>query len=205
MQICSATIRLAGSVQNTVFRSNITPAEILILQAIHGGDAVIDILPIEKIERTQNAEWDRLTGLYDRSGGPDTPDGKDDVSIVSRLFPGAVKRLPVSLSEIGLETNEAPNEDKAEPEVAEKPKRGGRKAADPAAVIAAAPTADAIPAAAPAPAPAPVTEEAPAFVEGESADKPATDPVGDQWKAAAASHEDSLAAALSADAGNEDD
>lgn len=204
MQICSATIRLAGSVQNTVFRSDITPAEILVLQAIHGGDAVIDILPIEKVERSQNAEWDRLTSRYDRSGGPDTPDGKEDVSIVSRLFPGAVKRLPVTLSEIGLEVNEAP-EPKGEPEVAEKPKRGGRKAADPAAVIAAAPTADAIPVAEAAPVPAPAEREAPAFVEGENADKPATDPVGDQWKAAAASHEDSLAAALSADVDNEGD
>lgn len=203
MQICSATIRLAGSVQNTVFRNDITPAEILVLQAIHGGDAVIDILPIEKVERSQNAEWDRLTSRYDRSGGPDTPDGKEDVSIVSRLFPGAVKRLPVTLSEIGLETNEAP-EPAPEPE---KPaaRRGGRKAADPAAVIAAAPTADAIPAAPAAPAPAPVAEEAPAFVEGENADKPATDPVGEQWKAAAASHEDALAAVLAADAGNEGD
>lgn len=204
MQICSATIRLAGSVQNTVFRSDLTPAEILVLQAIHGNDAVIDILPIEKVERSQNAEWDRLTSRYDRSGGPDTPDGKEDVSIVARLFPGAVKRLPVTLSEIGLEANEAP-EPKAEREVAEKPKRGGRKAADPAAVIAAAPTADAIQAAAPAPATAPVVEEAPAFVEGENADKPATDPVGDQWNAAAASHEDALAAVLAADAGNEGD
>lgn len=205
MQICSATIRLAGSVQNTVFRNNLTPAEILILQAIHGGDAVIDILPIEKIERTQNAEWDRLTGQYDRSGGPDTPDGKDEVSIVSRLFPGAVKRLPVTLSEIGLETNEAP-EMEAESVAENLPKKSrGRKPADPAAVIAAAPTADAIPAAEAAAAPAPAVEEAPAFVEGENADKPATDPVGDQWKAAAASHEDSLAAALSADADNEGD
>lgn len=203
MQICSATIRLAGSVQNTVFRNNLTPAEILILQAIHGGDAVIDILPIEKVERTQHAEWDRLTGLYDRSGGPDTPDGKEDVSIVSRLFPGAVKRLPVSLSEIGLETNEAP--EMGAESVAENlsKKSRGRKAAEPAAVIAAAPTADAIPA--PAPAPAPVAEVATSFVEGEDADKPATDPVGDQWKAAAAGHEDSLAAALAADADNEGD
>lgn len=201
MQICSATIRLAGSVQNTVFRDDITPAEILVLQAIHGNDAVIDILPIEKVERSQNVEWDRLTSRYDRSGGPDTPDGKEDVSIVSRLFPGAVKRLPVTLSEIGLETNEAP-EPAPEPE---KPRRNSRKAADPAAVIAAAPTADAIAAVAPATTPAPAVEEAPAFVEGENADKPATDPVGEQWKAAAASHEDALAAALSADAGNEDD
>lgn len=198
MQICSATIRLAGSVQNTVFRNDITPAEILVLQAIHGGDAVIDILPIEKIERSQNAEWDRLTSRYDRSGGPDTPDGKEDVSIVSRLFPGAVKRLPVTLSEIGLEANEAPE---SAPEPEETPKRrGGRKAAEPAAVIAAAPTADAIPAPAVEEAAAAIMEQAPAFVEGDDADKPATDPVGDQWKGVAAQHEDELAAALNADA-----
>lgn len=192
MQICSATIRLAGSVQNTVFRSDLTPAEILVLQAIHGNDAVIDILPIEKVERSQNVEWDRLTSRYDRSGGPDTPDGKEDVSIVSRLFPGAVKRLPVTLSEIGLETNEAP-EPAPEPE---KPRRNSRKAADPAAVIATAPTADAIPAATPAPVPAPAVEDAPAFVEGENADKPATDPVGEQWKANAQASAADHAAAL---------
>jgi len=188
-------------VQNTVHRQDITPAEILVLQAIHGNDAVLDIMPIEKVQRTQNEEWDRLTGRYDRSGGPDTPDGKEERSIVSRLFPGAVKRLPVTLAEIGLEDREAP-----EPaEVAEEaPKRrGGRKATDPAAVIAAAPTADVVPAPEPE-APATPVEEAPAFIEGEAADKPATDPVGDQWaasaKATADIHNDELGAALAADA-----
>ena len=198
MQICSATIRLAGSVQNTVHRADITPAEILVLQAIHGQDAILDIVPLEKVTRSQNEEWDRLTGRYDRMGGPDTPDGKEDVSIVARLFPGAVKRLPVSLSEIGMEDREAP-EPAAEPK---KATRNSRKAADPAAVIAAAPTADAIPTPAKAEAaPVPV-EEPTTFIEGDDADKPRVDPVGEQWANAAAQHEDELTAALAAEEGD---
>ena len=150
MQICSATIRLAGSVQNTVYKTDITPAEILVLQSIHGGDAVIDIVPIETKQRSQHEEWDRLTGLYDRSGGPDTPDGREDVSIVSRLFPGAVKRLPVTLKEIGLEDREAPEQVAPDAEEAiEAPKP--RRARKPAEVVAEAPTVAEVAEAEPAP------------------------------------------------------
>lgn len=156
MQICSATIRLAGSVQNTVFRQDITPAEILVLQAIHGQDAVVDIVPIEKEDRPAAKEWDRLTQAYDRSGGPDTPDGREEVSIIAKLFPGAIKRLPETLKEIGLEeleTVDAPEPQERKPRAPRAPK--------PAADVA------------PPPEPAP---DAPTFVEGQ-ADAPLTDPV----------------------------
>lgn len=162
MQICSATIRLAGSVQNTVFRSDITPAEILVLQAIHGQDAVVDIVPIEKVDRAAAKEWDRLTQAYDRSGGPDTPDGKEEVSIIARLFPGAIKRLPETLKEIGLEeleTVDAPEPQERKPRAPRS--RRAPRAPKPAADVA------------PPPEPAP---DAPTFVEGQ-ADAPLTDPV----------------------------
>lgn len=200
MQICSATIRLAGSVQNTVYKTDITPAEILVLQSIHGGDAVIDIVPIETKQRSQHEEWDRLTGLYDRSGGPDTPDGREDVSIVSRLFPGAVKRLPVTLKEIGLEDREAPEQVAPDAEEAiEAPKP--RRARKPAEVVAEAPTVAEVAEAEPAPKKGldftpPAGTETTAFVEGDDADKPATDPVGEQQLANAKEAAEAHAAAL---------
>lgn len=154
MQICSATIRLAGSVQNTVCRTDITPAEILVLQAIHGQDAVVDIVPIEKVERSPSKEWERLTRAYDSMGGPDTPDGREETSIVSRLFPGAIKRLPETLKEIGLE--ELETVDPVEPK--ERKPRASRAPAEPIAEARALPS------------------EAPTFVSG-PADAPLTDPV----------------------------
>lgn len=157
MQICSATIRLAGSVQNTVFRSDITPAEILVLQAIHGQDAVVDIVPIEHVQRAASTEWDRLMQAYDRSGGPDTPDGKEEASIVAKLFPGAIKRLPETLKEIGLE--ELETVDAPEPKKPRAP-RAPKPAGEPEAVVT----------------PLAAAPEAPTFVEG-PADAPLTDVV----------------------------
>lgn len=101
MQLCSATVRLGGLLTSTVHLVGVTPAEIIVLQSIHGSDSVVDIIPTGAEPRSQHEEWDRLSQKYDRHNSFSTPDG-DDGSVMSRLFPGAVKRLPVNLKEIGL-------------------------------------------------------------------------------------------------------
>lgn len=109
MQIATCMVRLGGLVTNTVFKAEVTPAEVLVLQAIHGQDGVVDVIHTGEVSRSQLDEWDRLTKLYDRSGGPATPDGTGDASICSQLFPGAVKRLPETFKEVGLEDVEMPS------------------------------------------------------------------------------------------------
>lgn len=101
MQICSATVRLSGSMNNTVHKSDLTPAEIVVLQTLHGTDAVIDVIHERDERRSHTEEYDRLTATYSRNSNISTPDG-DPGDIVARLFPGAVRKLPVNLIEIGL-------------------------------------------------------------------------------------------------------
>ena len=108
MQLCTATVRLGGLITNTVHLAETTPAEILVLQAIHGRDAVTDIIPFSVSRRTQNGEWLRLTKKYDEAQVVEDM-GQNPESRLSQLFPGAVKRLPVTLAEAGLEGYVDPN------------------------------------------------------------------------------------------------
>ncbi|API60535.1 hypothetical protein BSL82_15630 [Tardibacter chloracetimidivorans] len=100
MQLCNVEVRLGDSAGHTVRKSDVTPAEILVLRAIHGESAVVDINPTKMSKRAQHEEWDRLQRSYGR-----TPAGLTDAgngSLLEKLFPGAQKNLPVSLKDIGL-------------------------------------------------------------------------------------------------------
>lgn len=102
MQLCNLTLRLGGSPLHTVPKTGVTPAEILVLQHIHGSDAVIDIRPtkIDK-HRRHEGEFERLAGLYDRAASASAP-GDEAKGVMNTLFPGAMKKLPTTLKEIGL-------------------------------------------------------------------------------------------------------
>lgn len=100
MQLCEVMVRLAGSVQHTVPKQNVTPAEIVILQRIHGTDAVTDIRPTRMDKRSHADEYERLQRIYGKNGRT-TVEGEPSV-LLDRLFPGAIKKLPVTLKDIGL-------------------------------------------------------------------------------------------------------
>ena len=84
MQTYDATVRLAGDLGNTVCKVGLTAPEVLVLQAIHGSDAVVDIAPKTMDKRPHLEERDRLEETY---GG----------EIVMRLFgaPYSGLKLPV--------------------------------------------------------------------------------------------------------------
>lgn len=115
-------VRLGGLLTNTVPKEGVSAAEILVLQHIHGSDAVVDIIPqgVDE-ERRVDEEYDRLVAAYDRQAGGfvDAPGNDDGKSIIRSLFPGAVKRLPLTLEEIGL----GHLEPEPEPEPAPTPRR----------------------------------------------------------------------------------
>lgn len=111
MQKCTATVRLGGDLENCVVKEGVTPGEILVLQAIHGNDAVVDIIPTEFDETVrQEAEFDRLAQAYGGGNWTSAP-GEENPNIVHRLFPGALKRLPTTLTEIGLQNLEPVTEE----------------------------------------------------------------------------------------------
>lgn len=114
MQICTCEVRLNDSAAHTVPKVGVTPAEILILQAIHGASAVVNIRPVQQDRRSSNEEWDRLQAAYGRA-----PDGLMDAgngALLQKLFPGAMPKLPVTLKDIGMQ--HLMNPLRAEPEPA---------------------------------------------------------------------------------------
>lgn len=103
MQLCNATVRHGGSLLHTVHKTGITPGEILILKHIHGQDAVVDIRPTSFSKSIrQSEEFDRLAHTYDRASAFSGSPGETSKSLMSTLFPGAMKKLPTTLEEIGL-------------------------------------------------------------------------------------------------------
>lgn len=65
MQFYSAKIRLGGSLQNEVRRESLTAAEIGVLRAIHGDDAVLEIEAVSGSSDLNDAgERARLTAVY---------------------------------------------------------------------------------------------------------------------------------------------
>lgn len=61
---CSCTVAIGGDIRSVVPRPSVTPAEIMLLQAIHGADAVTNIRVIGEEDTTMDAERDRLGRFY---------------------------------------------------------------------------------------------------------------------------------------------
>lgn len=100
MQICSCTVRIGGSPVHTVQKDDVTPAEILVLQQIHGTDAVIEIKPLRMDKRSHPAEWDRLCERY--GAAPEGLMNAGNGDLLEKMFPGAQKNLPIDLKDIGM-------------------------------------------------------------------------------------------------------
>lgn len=100
MQLCDLEVRLNDSAGHTVFRHDATPAEIIVLQAIHGQSAVVNIKPTRMDKRSHYEEWERLQGLYGKPTDGLMDAGNGD--LLQKLFPGAQKNLPVTLKDIGM-------------------------------------------------------------------------------------------------------
>ena len=111
MQHASCTVALNGDITYTVHKPDVTVAEIAVLRAIHGPDAVRDIQPTYMDKRPHAEERERLTLEYGNAKD------HDDVTIVSKVFP-SFSQLPVTFRDIGLDI------DGSERETEEKPRRG---------------------------------------------------------------------------------
>jgi hypothetical protein len=99
MQVCNITFvtRDTKNGGEQVLFSNpkmdVTVAEIALLRSIHGAHAVVDIRPTINDKRSHALELARLTKRYGEKA-------------IEKAWPGAVKRLPVQLIEIGEDVHE---------------------------------------------------------------------------------------------------
>lgn len=98
-ELANCLVALGGDQGNTVPKYRVTAAEIAVLQAIHGGEAVIEIVPLGKIPGNHRAERQRLLDTY-------IAKDSDNRSIVDRMFPGAAARVFESLRELQLTANQ---------------------------------------------------------------------------------------------------
>jgi hypothetical protein len=100
VQVASCRVALAGDLHNVTVKPAVSPAEAVILRALHGAGAVTAIKVIQTGKVSHKAERNRLRGIYGKKR-------------VDALFPGAVASLPETFEEIEeaeLET-ELPDED----------------------------------------------------------------------------------------------
>lgn len=98
MQTANCLIAIGGDSGNTVPKYGVTVAEIAVLRAIHGDDAVTDIQPVAQIERTHRMERQRLIEKYGRQ-----EDGKFSAPAVESLFPGVAARVFETFAEAEID------------------------------------------------------------------------------------------------------
>lgn len=100
MQLANIMLALGGDVGNTIPKYETTPAEVAVLQHIHGNEAVTDIDVLEKtIPRTSRAERERLLTIY---GKPMPPRGDIRCEALEALFPGVAARVFETFDEMDL-------------------------------------------------------------------------------------------------------
>ena|SRR5215510_3419127 len=92
MQQLNALVALTGDRNNMIQKLGLTPAEILLLQALHGADSVLQIEPTAEIKREPQEEIARLKALY--------PLHADRIQNIWRDFPGPA--FPMRIDALGL-------------------------------------------------------------------------------------------------------
>lgn len=96
MELANCLVALGGDRDNTVPKYDVTPAEVAVLCAIHGADAVFDIEPLEKeITVNPREEVARLAGLY-------TAKDDEGVLVVAKVYPGVTPVLHQTFADLGL-------------------------------------------------------------------------------------------------------
>ena len=66
MKLYDCKVRLGGNVINEVRKEKVTAPEVILLRAVHGDDAVIEIVEVGEDKRSDAEERDRLAAaLYD--------------------------------------------------------------------------------------------------------------------------------------------
>lgn len=133
MELANVLLALEGDKNMTVPKFDVTPAEIAVLTAIHGGDAVFDIEPTgNEVARSNREEIERLLIQYPARD----QDGK---SIVLSVYPGHSPILHQTLSDLQLPPELYKTDSRVKPAATKAVKAAKGKPA-PLAEIAAKPT-----------------------------------------------------------------
>jgi hypothetical protein len=63
-KLYSCKIRLGGNVQNEIRKIGVTAPEIEVYRALHGSDAVLDIVEAGSVKRTDREERERIESIF---------------------------------------------------------------------------------------------------------------------------------------------
>lgn len=96
MQTAHCLLSLGGDHGNQVMKHGVTAAEIAVLRAIHGDEAVQEVEPAGHVKRTHREERERLLGTYGAAKSD------EQVPIVANMFPGVAARVFENIGELGL-------------------------------------------------------------------------------------------------------
>lgn len=134
MQTANIMLAIGGDRGNTVPKYAISVAEIVLLRAIHGEDAVFDVEPLEApamdegMAISNRAELNRLRRIYDAKDA-------DGNRVVDQVYPGAAARVFETLEEIDLPEDYFKPTERTAPikaAVAAKPRAKAKAAPEPA-------------------------------------------------------------------------
>jgi hypothetical protein len=99
MQTASILLAIGGERDMQVPKFGVTPAEVMLLRAIHGEEAVSDIDIVGDEDRKSRDERERLFNLYAKAD----PNGSFRLPVLDALYPGVSARLPTEFSELDLD------------------------------------------------------------------------------------------------------
>jgi len=92
MQTLNAMVALTGDRNNMVWKTGLSPAEVLLLQSLHGADAVLSIEPVGEVKREPFEEIQRLKEAYPLHG--------ERIQNIWRDFPGTA--FPSRIDSLGI-------------------------------------------------------------------------------------------------------
>jgi hypothetical protein len=99
MQTAMILLAIGGDSVMQVPKFGVTPAEAMLLRAIHGDEAVTDIDINGEEDRSNREERERLFNLYAKA----QPNGTFALPVLDALYPGVNARLPTKFSELELD------------------------------------------------------------------------------------------------------
>lgn len=119
MELANVMLALGGDKNNTVPKYGVTPAEIAVLAAIHGADAVFDVVPLDEANGISfREERERLLRAYPAKN-------EDNELIVLKVYPGVSPILHTTIESLGLEETLFKPTEHAKP-AAEKPAKAAK-------------------------------------------------------------------------------
>lgn len=89
MEVCDCLVKLGGDVRNEVPVSKITPAELIVLRAVHGGAETVTVQKVTGLSPlSSTGERMRLMSKYPRHQRQ-----------ITEMFPGLAPQFPMTVAE----------------------------------------------------------------------------------------------------------